>query len=177
MSATTRLKFCLLTCALMGILLGDVHLWQFNYDKPRTIDYTYRQNEYNCLTKNNGSHAVAVTEYDNASKAWLSIVSERQDSGGNSLGGYAYEWKDWGFLWPERGWYGWQYENTDPNFPRSFELNNNGNHHSPRNVEVAIDSSNKLWGGVFTGAGFSGGGLPTTGAGTLKTSQRIAART
>ncbi|MBM3331869.1 hypothetical protein FJY68_08475, partial [candidate division WOR-3 bacterium] len=71
------------------MLIADVHLWQFYGTSPYTIPGTSASGEYNLLTKNNGSHAVGLTEYDNASKAWLSIVSERTNSSGDGLGGYA----------------------------------------------------------------------------------------
>lgn len=94
MTGTTRLNVCLLVSVLTGMLLGEPpaqpSVWHWDQWMPLIETWS---NGNNLLTRNNGEHAIGVTEYSSGgqTKAWCSFLSRR---GNSAL--YAYEYTDWG---------------------------------------------------------------------------------
>jgi hypothetical protein len=142
---------CVLVCTLAGSVAAQA-VWQWEGSYPAWIYETFTGN--NLLTRNNGEHAIGVTEYPAGEdvKAWCTIMSQR-----GSEGMYAYEYKNWGwngqsFVWDKA-------EEPEYEFPFRVE---HCNDHYLNSGQVLLNWSYKLWGGIFPVECIPGG-APTTG--------------
>ena len=109
----------------------------------KATDSAYK---YFYLTDNNGSHAVAMTEYDNHTKVWTSILAERLVDGWAPAGYIrAYEYSDIGTDWGH-----WQESGTWPYIPPHPEYGDKW----AVNCHVANNASYRAftWGNIHPGS-------------------------
>jgi len=94
-----RSYLCVLSFVFTGFLMArqpppQTRVWHWQGYRPEIVRETYGSGKgSNLLTRNNGEHALSVTEYpasDQTVKAWCTIMSQRASSGL-----FAYEYKNW----------------------------------------------------------------------------------
>ncbi len=135
----------LLLCVAASPALGR---WAWFWTLPLKLPQmaTDTTGVYFYLTKNSGSHAVAMTEYDNNSKVWTSILTERLDSAWAPAGNVrAFEYSD---VQPD--WRHWTQSGVWPFCPPSPDTDDNKR---AVNCNVTCNALHRIfsWGNVHPG--------------------------
>jgi hypothetical protein len=93
---SSMVKAALLLCLLFSSVPANRYVWYWG--QPFLIEKTVLDQEFNYLTKNNGAHAVAMSEYmvGDDTNAWVSIIvqSLRPEAFPTTCSLQAYDYED-----------------------------------------------------------------------------------